>query len=538
LITHREIGWDGSGNPLSWLDDLVALREDQGLRVKVVDIEDIYDEFSYGIKSPQALKDFISYAYHNWTPPAPGYVLLVGDGTYDPKDHWLEGDTTAYLPAYLIFVDYKGETVTDEWFVTVSGDDAIADLYIGRLPAADAAQAATMVSKIIAYESTPNTKFADPADAWEKNVLLIADNQRPGIDYLYEADFAAMNDAAAELLPAYMNPQPGYLGIHYANAAFLNAFIFNSLNTDGALMVNYSGHGGTQIWADEYILEADNLTGLTNTVELPFFVSMSCETGVFSYPEPWDFASLAEGLLRSPAGAVAALMPTGMTTTDGQRILNSALFEHIFAEDIRTLGPAIAAAKQTLLANGSAAYEQVSKTFLLFGDPATQLKVPLPRRPKGLSAGADDNGVTLRWNAATDANADAVAGYNIYRAATAAGPFSKINTGLVTATVYVDAGIAVGIAAGGGGSGESSYYVVTSVDSGGTESVHSLAVKPASVVSSGSSSGGGGGGAAVPACFIRAAGHPAVQPYLMIALILTIVGVAVCYRRQASGFRR
>jgi hypothetical protein len=499
LITHRDIGWDGSGNPLAWLTDLVALREDQGLRVQIIDIEDIYDEFSYGIKSPQALKDFISYAYSNWTPPAPGYVVLVGDGTYDPKDHWLEGDTTAYLPAYLIFTDYKGETVTDEWFVTISGDDAIADMYIGRLPAADAADAATMVAKIIAYETTPNTKFDDPDNAWEKNVLLVADNQRPGTDYLYEADFAAMNQTAAALLPAYMNPHEGYLGIHYGTGASLNDFIFNTLNTDGALMVNYSGHGATQIWADEHILDADDLVGLTNSAELPFFVSMSCETGVFSYPETWDFASLAEGLLRSPAGAVAALMPTGMTTTEGQRILNSALFEHIFSEDIRTLGPAIGAAKQTLLANGSAEYEQVSKTFLLFGDPATVLKVPLPRRPRGLSAARADGAVRIQWNAALDANANAVAGYNIYRAATAAGPFSKINTELITGTVYVDAGIGVGIAAGGGGSDDSSYYVVTSVDSGGTESVHSLAVKPASAGSS-------GGGGAAPACFIESTG--------------------------------
>ena len=315
--------------------------------------------------------------------PAPRYVLLVGDSTYDPKDHWLEGDTTAYLPAYLIFVDYKGETVTDEWFVTISGEDAIPDMYIGRLPAADAADAATMVAKIIAYETTPNSKFSDP-DAWEKNILLVADNQREGEDYLYEADFAAMNDAAAALLPAFMNPQPGYLGIHYATAAFLNDFIFDTLNTEGALMVNYSGHGATQIWADEHILDADDLTGLTNTAELPFFVSMSCETGVFSYPEPWDFPSLAESLLRSTAGAVAALMPTGMSATEGQRILNSALFEHIFNEDVRTLGPAIVAAKQTLLANGSTEYEQISKTFLLFGDPATALKVPLPRRVTGV----------------------------------------------------------------------------------------------------------------------------------------------------------
>ena len=118
-----------------------------------------------------------------------------------------------------------------------------------------------MVAKIIAYETTPNSKFVD-ADAWEKNVLLVADNQRDGDDYAYEADFAAMNDAAADILPPYMNPNPGYLGIHYATAPFLNDFIIDTLNTDGALIVNYSGHGATQIWADEpHILESDDLTG-------------------------------------------------------------------------------------------------------------------------------------------------------------------------------------------------------------------------------------------------------------------------------------
>ena len=149
LITHRDVGWDLNGDPLPWLTDLVAHREDQGLRVFVADIEDIYDEFSYGIKSPQALKDFLSYAYSNWELPAPKYVLLVGDSTYDPKVNWHYGDTTAtYLPTYLIYTDYKGETVTDEWFVTISGEDAVPDMYIGRLPAADATQAAAMVTRI------------------------------------------------------------------------------------------------------------------------------------------------------------------------------------------------------------------------------------------------------------------------------------------------------------------------------------------------------------------------------------------------------
>jgi hypothetical protein len=296
-----------------------------------------------------------------------------------------------------------------------------------------------------------------------------------------------MNDAAAALLPAVMEPYAGYLGIHYGSAAFLTDFITTTLNDDGALMVNYSGHGGTQVWADQpNIFEVADLPGLTNTTALPFFVSMSCETGFFAYPENWLFPSMAEVLLRSDAGAVAAFMPTGMTTTPGQRILNSALYEHIFSEDIRTLGPAIA-------------------TY----------------RPKGVTVRRQAQGKRISWQAATDSNGNPVAGYNIYRAATAAGPFSRINTALVTGTVFFDTDSGPGIeAAAAAGSG---YYVVTAVDSGGTESVQSLAVKPASIASAGSSLVG---------CFIGAAGQPAAQPYLLIWLLLILTGALCMWRSR------
>jgi CheY-like chemotaxis protein len=478
LITHRDIGWDQNGDQLTWLTDLVAHREDQGLRVEVVDIEDIYDEFCYGIKGPQALKDFLTYAYNNWSPPAPQYVLLVGDSTYDPKDNWLSLDTTAYLPTYLAFTEHKGETVTDEWFVTISGEDAIPDMYMGRLPAADATQAAVMVNKILTYETTPNSKFSDP-DAWEKNILLVADNQRPGAEYLYEADFATINEDAAALLPALMNSYPGYLGIHYGSAAFITDFITTTLNNEGALMVNYAGHGATQVWANEHILDTGDLAGLTNTAELPFIVSMSCETGFFAYPENWFYPSLAEALLRSNAGAVASLMPTGMTTTEGQRILNNALFEHIFSEDIRTLGPAIGAAKQTLLANSNIEYEQISQTFLLFGDPAMALKVPQPYMPKDLQIHRENDGIFIQWQAAKDSNGNPVAGYNVYRSLSAAGVYTKINSVLITETQYLDTGSA-GVSAQStvGSAAAGYYYGVTSVDSSGDESAQTLGISP------------------------------------------------------------
>jgi hypothetical protein len=255
-------------------------------------------------------------------------------------------------------------------------------------------------------------------------------------------------------------------------------------------------------WADENIFNNNIAANLANNGMSPFFVSMSCLNGYFVDPAE---TSLAETLLRSPdIGAIAALMPTAMTTSDIQRILDTALFDAIFNKDIRTLGPAISAAKQTLLANG-AAYEEVSKTFLLFGDPATALKVTVPRIPTGFELQSQTSGVTLNWQAAVDCNGDPVSGYNVYRSSSSGGPYTKLNGTLITDTTYRDTpSLMVGApakAAGGGGSVY--YYVVTSVDADGDESVPSpeMALTLERTLTGTGSGGSSGGG-----CFIDTLG--------------------------------
>jgi hypothetical protein len=523
IITHSDIGWDGGGQLHTWVQDLAALREDQGLRVKVVDVQDIYDEFSYGMVTPRAIKDFLGYAYENWIAPAPQYVLLVGDSSYDFKDNWGLG-TVIHVPAYLTYTKYMGETVVDDWFVTVSGKDAIQDMYIGRLPAKTAAEAEAMANKIIAYETALNTK------TWEKDSLLVADDQTED----FEIIFKTMNEDAAALLPAAMNqPYKGYLE-DYLEAGFapadLRDDILDRINA-GTLMVNFSGHGHLQGWTNESIFDVDDINALTNSGKYPFIVNMNCLTGYFAYPEAWT-SSLAEVLLRAEnKGTAAALMPTGMTTTAGQHVMNTALFETIFSEDVRRLGPAIAQAKQVLLANGNAYFEQVSATFLLFGDPAMQLKVPLPMRPTGLEAAfRSHGGIELSWDAAKDCDGNAVAGYNIYRSTSPSGMFTRLNRDIIASAEYIDgtarataAGSSPGVAAAAV-PGPIYYYVVTSVDDDGDESIRSAMVSPSPAATDpgGSSSGGGGG------CFISTAKRdvnwdiPRMMAVLAVSLVLTI----------------
>jgi hypothetical protein len=371
-----------------------------------------------------------------------------------------------------------------------------------------------MVNKIIAYESALNS------GGWEKNIVLIADDQTEA----YEAVFEAINEDAAALLPAKMVTKKGYLN-DYLLAADLGTDLTNWIN-DGALIVNYSGHASLQQWASEAVFINADVNTLTNTDKYPFVISMSCLTGYFGYldavlgPEP----SLAEALLvPADKGAVAALMPTGMTTTAGQHIFNTAVFEALFVNDIRQLGPAIAAAKQTLLANGDAYFKQISATFLLFGDPAQTLKIPLPRMPGGVTAYWEGNSVRIRWNAALDSNGNPVAGYNIYRASSPAGPYSRVNTELVTGTEFVDTQGAVGIEDAAEGSG--SYYAVSSVDSFGDESAQTLGISPASVASAAGSGGGGGGG-----CFINTVSGSIPAGLFWILAIFTIAVVVAHWR--------
>jgi hypothetical protein len=138
------------------------------------------------------------------------------------------------------------------------------------------------------------------------------------------------------------------------------------------------------------------------------------------------------------------------------------------------------------------------------------LKVPLPHRPEGLKAEGHPDGVLLSWNVSTDCNGGPVSGYNLYRSTTPGGPYTKVNSSLITGTQYDDLTVSSTMAqyssssSSSAASGTTYYYVVTSVDGQGDESVHSQeasgGTQSANPPASESSGGGGGGG-----CFINTA---------------------------------
>lgn len=362
VITHADL--------ITEAQRLADFRAAQGLRSLVIDVEDIYDQFGQGDLDPPAIRDFLAYAYQNWQSPTPSFVVLFGDGHYDFK-RFQGYDQSTYIPPYLADVDPgMGETASDNRYVTISGADPLPDLHIGRLPANDLAQAASMVDKIISYETSQ-----PPANGWVSNVLFAADNP-DGV-----ANFPAASDELVNgYLPSGYTADKVYLGQNYPLVADAKAALINGIN-QGRLLVSYIGHASVQTWAFEKLFALSDLSLLTNADRLAFFVPMTCLEGYFINPFSGS-SSLAESLVRLPsAGAIASWSPTGQGVATGHDILEKGLFEAIFQENHTMLGPATTQARLYFYAN-SFGFWDLLDTYILLGDPATRLNTIYQLSPR------------------------------------------------------------------------------------------------------------------------------------------------------------
>jgi hypothetical protein len=351
---------------LDAIQPLAAYRVNHGLRVKVVDVQDVYDEFTGGVFDPHAIQSFLAYAYSHWIPPAPSYVLLVGDGHYDYKDYY--GDSgPIYIPPFLgDFDPWIGETASDNRFVTVSGDDILPDMYIGRLPVNSVSETSAMVNKILSYEQTP------AQGDWNTQLTFMADNADEG------GNFPVLSDNIADhYLPAIYFAEKIYYGIDpYTSVAETRDAILHAIN-QGRLMISFVGHGSVQYWAAENLFSVNSLVNLTNAGIYPFFAPMTCAEGYFIFPlaQGFNYPSLAESLVRtSETGAIASFSPDGFGLATGHDILAHGLYQALFTDGTTQFGPATTYAKYFLDANGPG-FRDLIDTYNLFGDPATRLKI-------------------------------------------------------------------------------------------------------------------------------------------------------------------
>jgi hypothetical protein len=346
------------------VEPLCALRREQGLRVKSVSVQEIYNEFNQGLSDPAAIKAFLKYAYENWSRPAPTYVFLVGDANMNYRATKKPNKVPAHL---YLSVGSKNLLIPDDnWYVDVwsnyMGDYILPEMMIGRIPGDSPKTVARLIEKIIRFE-----KSTQPS---AQNVLLIADSSKKE---------EILNEHLIDRLPGGFNADKVYLNAYIKNTettaekekqiAKARRDIIASMNK-GAMITNYAGHGNVDRWSQtKDLFGPSDVHRLKNEENLTFVLALTCINGQFSTSNKY---SLAEEFMLAKGGAIGVFSSSGLTETGENQVLSDKVFSMIFEQGARSLGEITTQAK-------IAAYDEdiskgVIRSFILFGDPATRLK--------------------------------------------------------------------------------------------------------------------------------------------------------------------
>ena len=337
IITHRRFA--------PALPPLVAARRSAGLRVVVADVEDVYDEFAFGAHGPQAISGFLSWTRAQWK-PAPRFVLLVGDASLDPLNHYGLGDSD-FVPTKLVDTVYL-EAPSDDSLADFD-DDSLPELAVGRLPVQTLEQARAVVAKLRRYDAQPPNASGE--------MLLVSDKR---IDY----DFEAASRTLFGLIPPTWTVQEVKRAEGPTDAA-VRTRLLEALGR-GPTIVNFFGHGATNIWTSGEILSSKHVSSLRND-RLSLYVMMTCLNGYFV--NPGKFTSLGEALLYNPSGGAAAVWSsTGETVPTDQIAMDQKALALLFENPDMTLGEAMLQAKAAIRD------EDVRRTWVLFGDPTMHLR--------------------------------------------------------------------------------------------------------------------------------------------------------------------
>ncbi|GMR25012.1 MAG: hypothetical protein BMS9Abin39_0287 [Ignavibacteria bacterium] len=362
IITHPDF--------LSAAQDLADFRsanfpdpDIENARTMVVDVMQIYDEFSYGLMDPNSLRDFVKYAFENWQSPAPSYVVLLGDMSYDYRG-LLEDGSENFIPSIRWFSFTYGWTASDNMIVAISGTDVAPDLAIGRMSVETLEEANILNDKLMRYPD-------DDAKPWKQNNIFLAS----GIDEDDENSFG-FNDASLLLANTYVVPF-GYKATYvfrYPTKPQHEPFQgegprMRAVINEGAATVNYYGHGGTQQW--DLVFLDDDIDLLENGGRLPVVISVTCYTAHFDNQRVFgEHFNLVQN-----KGSIGFFGSSGLTYWGIGKSINNKIYNEIFVRKNLIIGKAIMNAKNQV--PGSGIYGDQVAILSYLGDPALKLAIPL-----------------------------------------------------------------------------------------------------------------------------------------------------------------
>ncbi|MFN5055750.1 MAG: type IX secretion system sortase PorU [Bacteroidota bacterium] len=348
----------------------------------VVDIEEIYNEFSSGTPDPSAVRNFLKMLVDRsaTTGVKPAYVLLFGSASYRIKEKAVQRNSK--VPSYQTdeSLDPLMSYVTDDYFGFLDDNDdinnskkiALLDLGIGRLPARNAEQARKTVDKIIRYNS--NLSLGE----WRNNFTLVADDE----DYNLHVEDAELHASLLQRVAPQLNTNKIYLDAFKQESSTggsrypeVNREVLRDIN-NGTLVWNYSGHGNSTRLAYEVLLDKDLIAEWKNENRLPFFITATCDFAPFD--DQSQFSLGEDLLLGRNTGAIGMVTTTRLVFASSNREMNNNFLSFLTARNadntFSRLGNVLKDAKNYTYQN-STDYVNVRK-FTLLGDPVMRLAMP------------------------------------------------------------------------------------------------------------------------------------------------------------------
>lgn len=385
---------------LNQANRLAALHQQNGVSVHVVQLEQVYNEFSSGTQDPTAIKFFAKMFYDRAEgDPAlmPKYLLLFGDGTYDPLDRVPNNNYMCPVYHTLTSEGYVSTLLSDDYFGLLDDSESFGaadelDIAVGRLVATTPVHARDLVNKIEHYMRNGSALyatsgiqcgedgFASTHGDWRLRYTTIADDEENG--------YFITND----LEPAYAYVQANHPEMN-ANKIYSDAYqqistaggerypevndeIDRSMES-GSIMTCFVGHGGAMGAASERIITIGQINSYRNINRLTLFVSATCEFGRIDDNER---VSAGEWYALNPIGGAIALMTTTRAVYfSTNSVTTSQFFKEVFVRESdgrpRTFGDIITDTK-----NGISTFASNNKrSFMLLGDPALRIALPFQK---------------------------------------------------------------------------------------------------------------------------------------------------------------
>jgi hypothetical protein len=371
----------------------------EGSNVVLVTPNEIYNEFSSGNRDVTAIKMLMKMLYDRAEGNEalmPKQLLLFGDGSFNNRI--ASGTAANYIITYQSdnSISPTNSYVSDDYFAFLDDEEGESiedklDIGVGRLPVSGLEQAQNMVRKIRNYSAANsgfdiNQNCGDGSSgsvygSWRNTILFVSDDQDgnvdDGITHMRNSDVHADSirlkyaeyDIDKIYLDAYTQEiSPG--GERYPEAEEL----IRRKVQNGALIVNYIGHGGERGWAHERILDIPTIQNWSNFNRLPLFMTATCELSRYDDP---GFESAGELTLLNPNGGAIALLTTTRIVFSGSNQRLGRAFYNVALEDETienlTLGEVARRTKNDTIA--LLASENM-RNFSLLGDPALKLSYP------------------------------------------------------------------------------------------------------------------------------------------------------------------